>query len=174
MGKEVIVVKENTGFNWRDYSPEVGRPLVSYCDITLLTMCIWGEARGEDLSAQIAVGCTVRNRVDHPRWWGATWREVILKRYQYSAFNERDPNAEKMKDPLKEGKGEQTWRQCLWVAWGVYHNLVEDVTGNATHYHQRNMRKYPSWAQELTRTKDIGPFILYTALSAAAILEENS
>lgn len=174
MGKEIIAAGGKTGFNWRDYLPKVGHPLVDQSDITLLTMCIWGEARGEDLSAQIAVGCTVRNRVINPRWWGRSWREVILKPYQYSAFNEADPNSQKMKDPLKEGNGGQVWRRCLWVAWGIYHNLVEDVTGNATHYHQRSMRKYPSWAAELTRTKEIGPFIFYTALPAAAVLEENS
>lgn len=160
----ITAQKKTTVFDWRGYLPEAERPFEEQDELTLLTMCVWGEARGEDLMSQIAVGCTVRNRVWNPRWWGRSWREVIIKPYQYSALNVGDSNREKMKDPLRRDMEGKIWRQCLWAAWGIYHALVEDNTGGATHYHQRDMREYPSWAGALNRVAEIGPFIFYTAL----------
>ncbi len=145
MDKKFITVQEDAGFHWVNYLPVADHPFEDHDDITLLTMCIWGEARGEALPAQLAVGFTVRNRVRNPRWWGRSWREVILKPYQFSAFNQRDPNREKMKDPLAEGRDGRVWRQCLWVAWGVYYHLMEDTTGGATHYVRKGLK--PRWAQ---------------------------
>jgi spore germination cell wall hydrolase CwlJ-like protein len=173
MKEEVTIFHENSGFDWRNYLPETRGSFEDYGDITLLAICIWGEARSVDLRAQIAVGWTVRNRALNPRWWGRTWREVILKPYQFSAFNEGDPNREKMKDPLREDKDGRAWRQCLWVAWGIYHDLVGDITGGATHYHQSDMRNYPSWAGALRRTAEIGPFIFYTALPEEREMEDE-
>jgi spore germination cell wall hydrolase CwlJ-like protein len=164
MEEDKIRSVERSNFYWRDYLPKEERPIQDCDDITLLTMCIWGEARGEALPEKIWVGCTVRNRVRNPRWWGKNWREVILKPYQYSAFNQGDPNEEKMRDPLKWDKEGRAWRQCIWVTWGIYHDLEEDVTGGATHYHQSSMRKYPSWAEALARTAEMGSFLFYNAL----------
>lgn len=173
MKKGVTASGENSGFDWRRHLPDVTYSFEEHDDVTLLTMCIWGEARGEDLPVKMAVGCTVRNRALNPRWWGRSWKEVILKPYQYSAFNHGDPNRTKMQDPLKKERDGRTWRQCLWVAWGIYYGLVEDITGGATHYHQRDMRKYPSWSEELTRTTEMGPFLFYTALPASGGPEEK-
>ena len=46
---------------------------VSEGDRDILARTLWGEARGEGLAGQIAVACTIRNRVEDGRaksWWG--------------------------------------------------------------------------------------------------------
>jgi N-acetylmuramoyl-L-alanine amidase len=64
-----------------------------FTDTFLLALAIYREARGEDLAAKIAVGCVIRNRVQHPSWYGRSWFEVITKPYQFSSFNLGEPNS---------------------------------------------------------------------------------
>jgi hypothetical protein len=53
------------------------------CDHFYLALAVWREARGESAEGQVAVACSIINRVANPKWWGATVDEVITKRWQY-------------------------------------------------------------------------------------------
>jgi hypothetical protein len=66
-----------------------GGPRVHYFRKSSLT----GLNMSEDLAAKIAAGCVIRNRVQHPSWYGRNWFEVITKPYQFSSFNPGDPNS---------------------------------------------------------------------------------
>lgn len=59
-------------------------------DAQLLALTIYGEARGETVDGQIAVGTIVLERVEHGGWYGSNIHEVCLKKYQFSCFNEFD------------------------------------------------------------------------------------
>jgi Cell Wall Hydrolase len=59
----------------------------------MLALAIYREARGEDLTGKVAVGCVIRNRVQHPGWYGRNWFAVITKPYQFSSFNVGDRNS---------------------------------------------------------------------------------
>lgn len=61
-------------------------------DIDILARTIYGEARGEPWEGKIAVAWVVRNRAERGGWWGDTIREVCLKPWQFSCWNETDPN----------------------------------------------------------------------------------
>src|SRR3990167_9671611 len=52
----------------------------------LLALCIWREARGQGYAGMFAVGCSIRNRVQRPSWWGKSYAECITKKWQYSAM----------------------------------------------------------------------------------------
>ena len=56
--------------------------------VMAITIC--REAGGEPIEGQIAVGTVILERVDHRDWDGKTIKEVCLKKWQFSCFNETD------------------------------------------------------------------------------------
>ncbi len=64
----------------------------------VLALTIYGEARGESTEGKIAVGSVILERVDHRDWDGKTIPEVCFKPWQFSCYNEKDPNYGKLLD----------------------------------------------------------------------------
>lgn len=127
-------------------------------NVFLLALCIYREARGEDDQAKLAVGCVVRNRVQHPSWYGKTWFEVITKPYQFSSFNRGEVNSIVFGDA-----NDRAWRKCVDVAVQVLQD-APDPTGGATYYYDKSLdrvNKPPKWAAEFVHTCDIGAFHFY-------------
>jgi hypothetical protein len=62
----------------------------------ILALTIYGEARGESTEGKIAVGSVILERVDHRKWDGDTIPEVCFKPWQFSCYNEKDPNYPKL------------------------------------------------------------------------------
>src|SRR5271169_2984705 len=91
----------------------------------LLALAIYREARGEDRAAKIAVGCVIRNRVQHPSWYGRTWFEVITKPYQFSSFNLGEPNSTVFGSP-----NDPAWQDSAAAALSVMGGAA-DPTGGA-------------------------------------------
>ena len=60
-------------------------PMDSY-ERLVLALTIWREARGEDHKTKVAVACSIRNRVLHPKWWGNDYVSVCTKKWQYSSM----------------------------------------------------------------------------------------
>lgn len=118
-------------------------------DIELLALCIWSEARGEPLKGQVAVGHVVLNRVKGSDWFGKTIRGVILKRYQFSWFNE------------PPSKLPRVGKEFTTVATLVHEGLTKDVSRGATHFHADWLDPAPYWASEMKRTTTIGAHIFY-------------
>lgn len=133
----------------------------------LLAMCIWGEARGESEAAQLGVGNVVRNRVlDVRKRYGYGWSGVILKRWQFSAFNLADPNRKKLLRPLEHDLP-QTWSRCYDLAARVFAGGEPDNTAGATHYFDDSLAKNPpAWAKAFTATVKLGRLNFYRAGTA--------
>ena len=128
-----------------------------YDDVNLLGLVIWREARGEIDEAQLGVGCSIRNRVKKGGWWGNTYRTVILKPWQYSSFNEGDPNSTKFPDP-----NDAVWLQCLENASLIINGNCDDNTGGAQSYFDRSLdNNPPNWAATMTHTLDLGRLHFY-------------
>lgn len=126
-------------------------------EIFMLALLIWREARGESYDAQVAVACSVRNRVQRPGWWGKTWLTVILMPEQYSCFNPGDPNATKL--PV-EVNG--IFPVCLAIARDVHNGKTADTTDGATHYFDKSLDANPPyWVPDMTHVKDVGDFHFY-------------
>ena len=53
-------------------------------DVDLMALCIWAESRGEPGEGQVAVAWVIKNRIDHPCWWGRDVHTVILTPCQFS------------------------------------------------------------------------------------------
>lgn len=127
----------------------------------LLALCIYREARGTSTQEKEAVGCSIRNRVDNPRWWGRDWLSVITCKYQYSSFNQGDPNnviwPKSWDDPQ--------WIECCEVALGVIAKTIPDPTGGADSYYDKSLDVHPpSWTTGKTATLITNFFRFYKTI----------
>lgn len=125
-----------------------------YDDSGLLALAIWREARNQPAEAQFGVGCSIRNRVLRPRWWGRDYHSVILKPWQYSSFNQNDPNAEKFptEGPLLD--------QIKALAADVLAGKPDNTNGAVSYYDRSLDKDPPKWASanEFQWACDLGAF----------------
>lgn len=61
-------------------------------DFWVTAQTIYGEARGEPYCGMQAVSAVIWNRVFDSRW-PASFKEVCQQKWQFSCWNEGDPNA---------------------------------------------------------------------------------
>lgn len=104
-------------------------------DQEVLALTLYGEARGESIEGQIAVGCVIRNRLTAKEGY----KEVCLSPYQFSCWNSSDPNY-----PILNGLAEKLtndeqitmpiYWQCNFVANDIISGITKDVTGGSKNY----------------------------------------
>jgi len=130
-------------------------------DKVLLARLLFGEARNCNRNEKIAVAYTVINRVnDGKKWNGENIREVILKPWQYSCFNKKDVNLEKLKNPLYYSEkyfnyNGMAFEECLEVAEEVLDGKYSELNKGQTHYFNPKTAN-PSWKDKLEKIGKIG------------------
>lgn len=130
-------------------------------DIDVLARTIYGEARGEPVRGKEAVACVILNRVRRAKrrggyWWGEDIESVCLKPWQFSCWNDEDPNREKL---LKVTGANSVFKTCQRVARRAVGGAIKDPTEGATHYH--NVRIEPPWSRGRPPTVIIGQHTFY-------------
>lgn len=135
----------------------------SLSEIELMTVCIYGEARNQSLDGMLAVASVIINRANRPSWWGRDIKGVILSPWQFSCFNENDPNRTILED-IAAGfqarlRKSSVLRRCYWIAKGAMEGFLSSNVGMATHYHTRQVS--PNWKEKLRRITQIGNHIFY-------------
>lgn len=136
-------------------------------DDAILGLTLYGEARGEPISGQIAVGCTIRNRLNDPKHrWGQSYRDICLQPKQFSCWNDgSDQNhADLMKAAsllLQKGDPPPVLEQCAWIALGLVRGAILDTVKGANHYHTALLNPRPSWAQTYVPIKQVDHHVFY-------------
>lgn len=125
-------------------------------EIDLMARTAWGEARGEGLRGMQAVLNVIQNRVNAGKWYGRTAEEVVLKPYQFSCWNENDPNYLKMQ---RVDENDAQFTNAKGLAELSYDGDLLDITGGATHYHAAGIT--PNWAGSMQKTAVIGNHVFY-------------
>lgn len=114
-----------------DYQTEINR----LNELDILALTIYGEARGEAIEGQIAVGNVIRNRVVFGK---KTYRDVCLSPKQFSCWNTNDPNYIILGEAAKKlnnlGTIDSTYNQILWIAKGLLRNEIKDNVKGAQNY----------------------------------------
>lgn len=132
--------------------PEWTKNFEDDTEYMILARALFGEVRDTSYpdKARIAVGWSIRNRVEDSRW-PDTYQEVITKPFQYSAFNSTDPNREYVENPLFTGKeiDRKAWQKAYAIAGKVIRNEIDDPTSGANHYHDSSI-KPPSYLTKET------------------------
>ena len=131
------------------------QPYNQLSDGDLLALCIWREARGEGPVGKLAVGCVIRNRVAAQTFFGHTLQSVILRPYQFSSFNENDPNADKWPED-----GEADWLDCQDAALDVASGSP-DPSNNALYYFSPPLTAPPREWGLVTQTASVGRLKFY-------------
>lgn len=125
-------------------------------EIELLARCIYGEARGEPDAGKLAVAHVVLNRVRANGFYGKSVREVILKPWQFSCFNDKDPNLPKI---AAETFSKYPIDICRVIASLAIQSLTVDPTGGATLYHAQSVS--PEWKDKVRFLCRIGSHSFY-------------
>lgn len=128
---------------WMHALPDPTKSWYEMEDLTVLTVAVWAEARGQSFSAKLAVAWTIRNRAMHPTWWGVGWKGVILKPKQFSPFSPTDRQNHKLKNPLMHGT-EREWADSYMAAAIAYYGGGEDASNGADHFYSGDNE--PGWS----------------------------
>lgn len=135
-----------------------------------MALTIYGEARGEPQKGKVAVAWTIRNRYEARSWYGDSIKGVCLKPWQFSVWNEKDPNRgllERMKSNAKDKDTQKhlnspAWFACLDAAIKVLYGSVEDLTRGSTHYHTTSIS--PKWSVGHKPVAEIGHHVFYNTV----------
>lgn len=122
-----------------------------------LAKTIWGEARGEGPTGMQAVANVVMNRVKKGGWYGASVKDVVLKPWQFSVWNAKDPNRallDIVSDATLNASGATS------IAKAAIDGYLTDITYGATEYHNKNITPDWNWSK-LEKTVTIGNHVFY-------------
>lgn len=134
-------------------------------DIDVLARTIYGEARGEyktttgGLAAYIAVANVVMNRVREARKFGDGIAAVCQKPYQFSCWNQNDPNLPIIE--ALEPDQDVLFDLAIEVAKNVSENKWPDLTNGSNHYFSNTMPAEPAWAVNRRCQRQIGRHLFY-------------
>lgn len=145
------------------FSPRLPSPATAQ-EIEILARTIYGEARGEPLRGRVAVAWVILNRTradigadGKPDWWGEGIIGVCCKPWQFSCWNENDPNRAKL---TAVSLDDDVFRECHAIATltakvagkgdADLEPLFSDPTGGAVAYVTRALldRNPPAWARD--------------------------
>ncbi|WP_423803797.1 cell wall hydrolase [Paremcibacter congregatus] len=122
-------------------------------NIDVLARTIWGEARGEGRQGMEAVAAVIMNRFHASAWYSApTVAGVAMKKYQFAAWNQNDPNYNQL---INVDKTDPAFAQALEIASQAIAGKLSDITGGATHYYADYIAA-PNWTEGGEETAQIG------------------
>lgn len=136
-------------------------------DKQLMSLTIYGEARGESKEGKIAVGSVILERVDHRNWDGKTIQEVCLMPYQFSCYLPDDPNFQALKliaeNWAEKYQNSLVLQQCYRIASDLIDGLIPRTPAIATnHVTQYKTINCPaSWADKMKLITTIGNHEFY-------------
>jgi N-acetylmuramoyl-L-alanine amidase len=119
----------------------------------------WGEARGEPPGGMQAVLNVMANRKEDFRF-PKSLSSVAKQPYQFTAFNENDPNRPKL-EVVDETDSE--YRSALRMAAWAQVGLLPDITGGATYFHSNDIAR-PDYLEGAEVSAVIGNHIFYTGV----------
>lgn len=129
-------------------------------DYKYMALTIYGEARGEPLEGQAAVGFVILTRARKRKW---DIRTTVLRPFQFSCWNTDDPNRKELDLLMGNWDGavkeKCMLRQCFWVARGVLDGWIINPVPDADHYVTRRLfvsPNAPDWVARMEPVQCIG------------------
>ncbi|MCX7342716.1 MAG: cell wall hydrolase [Proteobacteria bacterium] len=134
---------------------------ITEADLMILARTIYGEARGElskpggGMQSLEAVAWVVKNRALQKRF-GKSISNVCLQPWQFSCWNQSDPNRPKL---LSTNFDDKIFQTCFLAATNVVFGNVADCTFGADHYHSLHVNPY--WSKNAAPTAQIANHLFY-------------
>jgi spore germination cell wall hydrolase CwlJ-like protein len=131
---------------------------MTFEDFEMLVRTVWAEARGEPRLGQIGVAKVIMSRAaDENNRWPKSVAEVCTQPWQFSCWNENDPNREKLlRIDLDNKLVRVVAKTCLEAVDS------DDPTHGANHYFADYIAQ-PSWADQMQKTATIGRHLFFKA-----------
>lgn len=127
-------------------------------EICLLALVIWRESRGSSHETKVAVACSIRDRVDNPKWWGNDYVTVITKKWQYSSMAAvGDPQLS-----VYPQADDDVFEDCLTIASSVHDRTVTNPFPGADSYYDDSIQA-PKWATPETFVGKSGRLNFYNS-----------
>lgn len=117
----------------------------------------WGEARGEGPDGMHAVLNVIGNRAAQPSWWGRDIPTVCQHPWQFSCWDEDDPNRNKL---LAVTDKNSQFSIALKLAELLMGGRLPDITNGADHYYSIHI-KPPPWTNCQKPTARIGAQVFF-------------
>lgn len=129
-------------------------PPITADDIDIWIRTGIGEARSERHLGKCAVMWVVLNRFRKQSWWGKTIKDVCLFPWQFSCWNENDPNRKLIdEDRIKESPSYATFKS---IVDGILIGNVPDLTLGSCHFHTRHIQTPKAWYIDGKKPEPIG------------------
>ncbi len=126
----------------------------------ILFLTIVGEARGEPIEGQVAVGNVILNRSTARK---QSILDICLAPKQFSCWNENDPNRavliELANKILFGSNSYDDYKQIQWIVEGLMDKKVSDNTHGSNYYMVTgllNSDKRPVWASRIHNSTVVG------------------
>ena len=111
-------------------------------DIEIAARTVWGEARDQGVSGQLAVAWAIVNRHAVGKWYSsASIAACCLYPYAFSSWNVGDPNLPQI---LHLPETDNGLAGCRAAVNAAINGAQVDPTGGATHYYVAGSPE-PSW-----------------------------
>lgn len=151
----------DTGAKTISAGSSLSRGFIQALEVDILARTLWGEARGEGPRGMHAVCNVILNRLtlareDDITWWGIDLVSICQKPYQFLCWNPDDPNRSQL---MVVDEGNRDFATAMRIARRAVFGQVQDITGNATHYHADTIKPY--WAENKRSTAHLGRHIFY-------------
>lgn len=117
--------------------------------VQVLAGTLWGEARSTGAPGMRHVASVVLNRVAHPGWWGSDVVSICLAPWQFSCWNENDPNRAKI---LAVTEADGWFAIAKSIATQAIAGQLSDETFGADSYFALTMPTKPRWAVSAQHT----------------------
>lgn len=122
----------------------------------LLALVLWREARGEGIPGMRAVALCMKNRVDNPKWWGATFADVCTKKWQISSMT--DPRDRQL--ATWPTFNDVAFSDALGLADQALKGTLADLYPGADSYYDISIPA-PKWATESNFIAAVGRLRLH-------------
>jgi N-acetylmuramoyl-L-alanine amidase len=117
--------------------------------VSVFARTLWGEGRSTGASGMTHIASVIMNRIDHPRWWGDDVIDVCQAPFQFSCWNDNDPNLPKL---LAVTTDDPEFEMAVLIATQAMKRNLPDATDGADSYYALSMKEPPVWAVRATRT----------------------
>lgn len=111
-------------------------------DIDVMARTVFGESDYRNKDDATAIALTIKNRSELTNWPSSIAR-VCLQPWQFSCWNQSDPQRERIIAVTKDNKW---FSECVKISKKVLGGKVDDVTNRSTHYFATYIGR-PQWAK---------------------------
>lgn len=120
--------------------------------VDVLARTGWAENRSGGIEGMQSVINAILNRAAHPCWWGRDVISVCLKPWQFSSWNENDPNRAKL---LAITADDPQFSEALKIAARAVLGTLPDLTDGSDSYYAASMETEPEWAAKSIFTVEL-------------------